>query len=87
MVDDGGLEIIEEDGLGACILALAKALDESLYDQINIEVRHIEKNISGSKVTTLGKMIRMYAYDEALILLQEISIELGYSFDQDIDVT
>lgn len=87
VVDDGGVKIIDENDLAPRITALAQALDESLYDQINIEIRHIEKNISGSKVTNLGKMIRMYAYDEALILLQEISVELGYSFDQDIDVT
>ncbi len=83
---DEELEIIEESGLSECFSTLAKALDESLYDQINKEIKNIEKKISGSKVVNLGKIIRMYAYDDALELLHEVATELGISFDNNEDI-
>lgn len=80
---DEELEIVDDAGLAECLQALAKGLDESLYDQINKEIKKLEKNISGSKVVSLGKVIRMYAYDDALLLLHEIGTELGFSFEGD----
>ena len=72
------LIILKDTGLEERFNALAKALDESLYDQINQEFMKIERNITGSLVINLGKMIRMYAYDEALNVLSEIGTELNF---------
>lgn len=80
---DKELKVVDDTGLVVCLHALAKGLDESLYDQINKEIKSLEKNISGSKVVNLGKLIRMYAYDDALILVHEIGAELGFSFESD----
>ncbi len=58
---------------------LADSLDQSMYDMINICLERLEKNVSGKKMVTLNKMIRSYSYDQALLLVQEIAQELGFS--------
>jgi HPt (histidine-containing phosphotransfer) domain-containing protein len=58
---------------------LADSLDQSLYDTINICLERFEENVSGKKVMSLSKMIRMYSYESALALVQEIARELGLS--------
>ncbi len=82
----GELQIVRSDGLEECFSALAQALDESLYDQINKEIEIIEENITGSPIVDLGKLVRMYAYDEALELLRDIVKELGLSLKNNEDV-
>ncbi|MBU0681789.1 MAG: response regulator [Proteobacteria bacterium] len=58
---------------------LADSLDQSLYDTINLCLERFEENVSGKRVMSLSKMIRMYSYESALALVQEIARELGLS--------
>ncbi len=74
---DETLTVVSADGLEEHFQALAVALDESLYDIINSEIEKIERQLTGSLVVNLGKMIQMYAYDDALVLLREICSELN----------
>lgn len=78
------LAVISATGLEEGLQALAVALDESLYDEINSEMNKIEGNLTGSPVSSLGKMIRMYAYDDALELLREICAELNILLHDDM---
>ena len=78
---DEALTIIDDTDVEERFNALAQALDESLYDKINKEMGDLEINITGSQVINLGKMINMYAYDDALDLLYSMGEELGFSFD------
>ncbi|MEN8256453.1 MAG: response regulator [Thermodesulfobacteriota bacterium] len=55
---------------------LADSLDQSMYDNINICLEGLEGNISGKRIVSLSKMIRMYSYEDALTLVHEIAKEL-----------
>jgi HPt (histidine-containing phosphotransfer) domain-containing protein len=78
------LAVISATGLEEGLQALAVALDESLYDEINSEMNKIEGKLTGSPVANLRKMIRMYAYDDALGLLRKICSELNILLHDDI---
>ncbi len=58
---------------------LADSLDQSMYDTINVCLERLEGNLSGKRIMSLHKMIRMYSYEDALLLVQEIVEELGLS--------
>ncbi|PLX47853.1 MAG: hypothetical protein C0613_13065 [Desulfobulbaceae bacterium] len=58
---------------------LADSLDQSMYDAINICLEEVEKNLSGKKIASLSKMIRMYSYEEALALVRELIDEFESS--------
>ncbi len=55
---------------------LADSLDQSMYDNINSCLEALESNVSGKRIVSLSKMIRMYSYEDALTLVREIAKEL-----------
>ncbi len=58
---------------------LADSLDQSMYDTINKCFERLDENVSGKKIVSLHKLIRMYSYEDALALVHEIGEELGLS--------
>ncbi len=61
---------------------LADSLDQSMYDTINACLESLEGNVSGKRIVSLHKMIRMYSYEDALALVQELARELGLPLRQ-----
>jgi signal transduction histidine kinase/DNA-binding NarL/FixJ family response regulator len=62
---------------------LADSLDQSLYDAINICLESLEANVSGKRIQSLNKMIRMYSYESALALVKELITELSPAASQE----
>lgn len=74
--DKGAVEIKDQGKLVASLHELADSLDQSMYDTINTSFQAVAENIVAPQVAQLEQMIRMYKYDEALQLVQEMLDDL-----------
>ncbi len=81
-VEPDDLEVLYPEKVMQQLQDLADSLDQSMYDTINICMESLEENVSGKRIISLSKMIRMYSYEEALSLVKELAKELGVSLRQ-----
>ncbi|MEN8141493.1 MAG: response regulator [Thermodesulfobacteriota bacterium] len=74
---------LSEEEVLAILEELAESLDQSIYDNINSAFKRLESGLAVPEVATLGQMIRVYQYDEALALVGALLADLKGKGDGD----